>query len=207
MDRYEKGFPSLLEGFDLDTLERDPHSIFALSPGLLLIYLNPAWFVFADENHGNPDITERFTIGTPVLSAISAALRPFYGSAYRRTLRTGVVWHHDYECSTAARFRSFHQTAYPLHNRQGILVINSLTEERPQDATARPAHKPDMKTYMGKSGMITQCANCRRIQRISPETIWDWVPEWVSHMPMNTTGGLCPICYDFYWKHHATLAQ
>ncbi|NQU38585.1 MAG: hypothetical protein HQ523_01395 [Lentisphaerae bacterium] len=203
MDRYEKGFPALLDGFDLETLERDPHSIFALSPDLWLIYLNPAWFVFAKENSGNPGISERFAIGTPVLSAISATLRPFYSSAYRETLLTGTVWHHDYECSSPERFRLYHQTAYPLHNRQGILVINSLTEEGAQSAETRPVHKPDREKYMGQNGLITQCANCRRVQRLSPETLWDWVPDWVRRMPMNTTGGLCPICYDFYWKHRS----
>ena len=198
--RYRQDFPDLLQGFELGTLERDAHVIYALSADLELIYFNPAWFRFARENHGEPAISQRFGLGTPAEDFLPAVVRDFYQNAYREALRTGEVWHHDYECSTPTRYRLYHQTSYPFHNGAGLLLVHSLCEERPHQAAYRPPQPPDTQTYRSRAtGLVTQCCNCRRIQRPLEPVRWDWVPAWVERMPERTTSGLCPLCYEYYW--------
>ena len=203
MKRFNSDFRSLLEGFSLETLEDHPHPTYAVSPALRLIYLNPAWFRFARNNAGEPAISNHFGIGTPLCAAIAEPLREFYTNAYKRALQTGEVWHHDYECSSADVYRRYHQTAYPFHNRSGLLVINSLVQEQPHRPAERPPWPPDQDRYTGPYGLILQCCHCRRVQRTAEPELWDWVPAWVERMPFNTTGGLCPVCYEYYWKHRA----
>ena len=203
MQRFTAQFPSLLEGFALETLEAHPHPTYALSPELSLIYLNPAWFRFAEENAGEPAISTRFGIGTPVGAAIAAPLREFYSGAYQRALQTGEVWDHDYECSSADVYRRYHQTVYPLHDRGGLLVVNSLVQERPHNTETHAPSPPHEERYVGPQGLIIQCCHCRRVQRAAEPEIWDWVPAWVKRMPLRTTGGLCPLCYEYYWVRRA----
>ena len=64
--RYDQIFLSKLDGFDFETLENCPHSIFGLSKDLQLIYFNKAWFDFAKQNNGEPGISNRFQLGTPI---------------------------------------------------------------------------------------------------------------------------------------------
>lgn len=203
MKRCGKHFLGLLEGFELDTLEQHPHSIFALSQELSLEYLNPAWFAFAQENNGEPAISQRFGIGTKLDQVIPEPLRNFYLEAYREVLRSGEPWHHDYECSSPDTYRLYHAIVYAFHNRQGLLVVNSLVNQQPHSAEMRAPFPPNKTQYTGANGLIIQCCHCRRTQRVSPPDVWDWVPEWVNQMPLNSTSGLCPVCYDYYWVHRA----
>ncbi|SNB46229.1 hypothetical protein [Geobacter sp. DSM 9736] len=195
--RYHESFPAILDIFNLETLEKDPHSIYGLGEDMTLHYLNPGWFRFAEENGGEPAISERFKIGTSILDAISGPLKDFYHQAFRIPLQTGEVWNHDYECSSSETLRVFHLSAYPLHNRKGLVVVNSLIREQPHD---RKAFNPMYELYTQKSGMISQCSNCRRVQRPSEPEVWDWVPAWVQRMPANVSHDLCLICYEYYYE-------
>lgn len=203
MQRFTAEFPSLLSGVTVETLEADPHSTYALSPELSLIYLNPAWFRFAKENAGEPAISMRFGLGTPVCAAIAAPLKEFYSGAYLRALETGEAWDHDYECSSADRYRRYHQTVYPLHNRAGLLVVNSLVQDQPHNPETHAPSPPREERYTGAQGLIIQCCHCRRVQRAAEPELWDWVPAWVKRMPLRTSHGLCPICYEYYWIYRA----
>ena len=203
MKRYIEGFPAMLSGVDLETLESDLHSIYALSDQLKLIYLNPAWFRFARENNGEPVISERYPIGTDFPRAVSRIIRSFYVDHLRSILETGVVWEHDYECSSPELFRIYHETAYPMHDKRGILVMNSLlveTEHTPADGPS-PLYES---FYRKPNGLIMQCAYCRRFQRNKDDDIWDWNPEWLRHPPDRISHSLCNICFDYYFKYQET---
>jgi hypothetical protein len=178
--RFHAEFSSLLEGFALETLETDPNPMCALSSDLRLIYLNPVWLKFGEESGGEP--------------ALSKHIEEFERKTYRRALEAGEVCHHDHECSSANVYRGYHEIVYPFHNRSGLLVVRSLVHSR---------SPPYERWYTGPEGLITQCCQCRRVQRIGEPELWDWVPDWVSRMPFNTTGGLCSICYEYHWKHRA----
>ena len=206
MEQYVHDFPEMLSGVDFQTLEREPQSIYALSDQFKLIYLNPAWFRFAQENDGEPAISQRFPIGSDFTQAISDPLRTFYVDHFLKVLQDGAVWEHDYECSSPELFRIFHEAAYRMHDKHGILVMNSLLIETEHT----PADGPDAlneKIYRHPSGLITQCAYCRRFQRDRQPDRWDWNPEWVRHAPARVSHSLCAICFDYYFKHNETAPR
>jgi hypothetical protein len=200
--RYGADLRERLRGFDLDDLELDPHSIFALSSDLKFVYFNPGWFRFAGENDGEALASDRFGLGTSFSAALPAPVREFYLKAYHSVLTTGEVWNHVYECSSPDRFRLYHQAVFPFHDRQGLLVINSLHYEHHPISDLRRPRGPDRSAYMSpQTGLVTQCCNCRRVQRHEVPDQWDWVPAWVDYMPGFITSGLCSICHQYYWRN------
>lgn len=196
MKRFDEDFPSSLDGFNFETLEKNPCSIYGLTKDLSLNYFNPSWFQFSQANGGEPDISERFGLGTYVGETIVGPAKDYYLEVFKGILQTGKVWHHDYECSSPDTFRMFHQSVYPLYSREGLLIVNTLVREH--------SHKnkvclPD-EVYLQKTGFISQCCNCRRVQRGDNEEIWDWVPAWVESMPENTSHTFCQLCYEYYYE-------
>jgi len=198
---------SRLEGFDLSTLENAPDSIFGLTKDLRLAYFNPAWFHFAAMNDGEPAISDRFGLGTPIAEALVEPAREFYLFVYQHLIESGATWSHDYECSSAEVFRLYHQTIYPLHSGDGLLVVNSLVRQSLHDPAVRPCREAKEETYTEESGRIVQCTHCRRTKRLDSTDTWDWVPDWVKRVPEQVSHSLCPVCRDYYYKHHETLRQ
>lgn len=207
MERIYGSYRSLLDGFGLEPLEKDPNPVYGLSDNHALVYLNPGWFAFAKANGGEPAITERFCIGTYLGDAMSGDVRRFYLDAFRDVLLTGKVWHHDYECSTPDVFRMYHQTVYPLREQRGLIVVNSLIEEHPHDAATRIPCPPRQELYVWETGLITQCSNCRRVQCVSQPERWDWVPAWVRQVPANTSHSFCPVCFEYYWRYRGNQVK
>ena len=203
MERYIQNFPGMLSGVDLETLEADPQSIYALSDQLKLIYLNPGWFRFARENDGEPSISGRYPVGSDFPEAVSESLRGFYVEHFQSILQTGVIWEHDYECSSPDLYRIYHETAYPMHNKRGVLVMNSLLIETAHEPSDESVSSDEL-VYRNDNGLIMQCGYCRRFQRNQTPDIWDWNPTWLRHPPGQVSHSLCKICYDYYFKNHAT---
>lgn len=198
-DQYD--FSTAVEGFDLATIAEAADTVFAISPEMTLTYVNPAWHEFARNSHGGADLPGRFGIGSELAGIIPPVLREFYETAYKSALETGTVWQHEYECSSPDTFRLYRQFAYPFRNRNGLLIVNSLIKECPHDPSLRPPFPPERSLYESETGLITLCCNCRRAQRSHERNRWDWVPDWVENVPLGITGGICPLCYDYYWKH------
>ncbi|MFU8814756.1 MAG: hypothetical protein ACNA7W_05390 [Pseudomonadales bacterium] len=199
--RIHQDFPALIRGFDIDALESDAHSACALSTDLSFLYFNPAWFRFARANGGEAIDSPRYGLGASFVDVLPEVVRNDYVAAYRGVLDTGQPWHHDYECSGPDLFRRYHQTVYRFHNGQGLLVVNSLREAHRPISDFRMPQAPAQGTYRSTiTGLITQCCNCRRVQRIVAPYQWDWVPAWVKAMPCNTTSGLCEFCNQYYWR-------
>jgi len=200
MKRFQEDFPTLLSGFNLETLESHSSSIFGLSSDLTLNYFNPAWFQFAMENNGEPAISERFGLGTYVGNAIDGTARDYYLDVYQTILQEGRVWHHDYECSSPQKFRIYHQSVYPLFNSSGMVIVNSLVREQLFDGITRSPSPPIKMLYTQETGFITQCSNCRRVQRATQQDVWDWVPAWIEQMPENTSHSICDLCFEYYYE-------
>ena len=202
MKRYKHDFPSKLKRFDFETLENSAHSIYALSKDLDIIYLNPAWVIFAKENDKRENILKKFQIGTPILKGIKGEeVKKFYSQNYREVLENGSVWNLKYECSSNNVYRNYHQRTYPLGNGEGLLIINSLLVKLPIENAKKTIYEAISKVYTQPTGFITQCCNCRNCQRVEKPEIWDWVPDWVKEMPDNCSHSICPTCFDYYWKH------
>ena len=78
MKRFIENFEKKLSGISFETIEESKHSVFALSENLEIIYFNQAWLDFSKNNDGEPNISNKFPIGTKIDKAISGNLKEFY---------------------------------------------------------------------------------------------------------------------------------
>lgn len=200
MIRYEENFKSKLMGLNFNTIENSLHSIFGLSNELKLIYFNLAWLEFAKSNNGEPCISQHYPIGTSIEAALCGKIKDFYVNNYNKVIQESKVWTHEYECSSSGVYRLFYQEVFPLKNREGVIVVNSLRTEQIIDEDFRKVSTYPMNEYISSTGMITQCSNCRKIQRVNQQEIWDWVPALIEEGNEYTSHSICPVCYDYYWK-------
>ncbi len=197
MATLDSSFSSLLEGYDLAQLDRHDGAIYALCRDWRLRYFNDGWRQFANDNGGEPVLSQAWPLGAAIFEAFSPLpLREFFEFHYRECLREARVWSHDYECSSASSFRRFRQFVYPVYGN-GVLVVNSKLVEREHDAP--PVQSAMSVDYRDRAGLIHQCAHCRRIRSAHNHDSWDWVPAWVTHMPARCSHGLCPTCLVFYY--------
>lgn len=198
MTRWAEGFDSTLVGFSLQTLELDPSPIYAVTGRCQLLYYNPAYQAFAQEN--SSAVLERYPIGSDVLGAIEGEARARYQERFAEVMQGSSPWFHEYSCSSPDRYRQFRQGAYPLRNGAGLVLISSLTIEAPLvDAPLRP--EPSLAgRYAQASGLITQCSNCRRTLRNDDSRAWDWVPDWAAEPPPHASHTICSLCFDYYWR-------
>ncbi len=192
-------FISLLGSFDLDTLEAHQGPVVGLWPDYRMAYQNPAWFAFASANDSEPAISRDWPIGRSLMEAVPEELKPFYRGAFNRCLVKGKPWHHDYECSSDAVLRHFHLTAYPLVQRQGLLIVHSLTREILPDDEGRRAVPFSFSQHRDRHGFVHQCANCRRVQNLAQgPDCWDWVPSLIKTPYGMVSHSICPICLAYY---------
>jgi hypothetical protein len=193
---FEKEFEQLLRNFRLEKLDASEDTIYAIRNDLTLVYVNRGWSLFAAHNGGEPEISTRWPMGQSIQNAIPDILRPFFSEHFSRCLETRCPWHHQYQCSSPETYREFMMTTYPLGDRNGLLIVNSLLKQTPHN---RISHLPLEDEYRNKDGIIIQCVHCRRVQRGDNELSWDWIPDWLSTFPENTSHGLCDPCYGFYY--------
>ncbi len=198
--RIAAPFDAQLDRFSLQTLEQERGAIYALDRDLRLCYLNPAWYTFAWDNQGEPDISQRFPVGTPLTAAIQGPLRDFYADAYRQVLHDGQVWEHNYECASDTIFRRFHQRAYPIDGGHAVVVVNNLVVSHPYQQEHGPTTAPNESSYRNSDGLIVQCSHCRRVQHADSPDRWDWVPAWVAKIPPRTSHSLCYPCYEYFYR-------
>ncbi len=201
-NRFIRDFPLKLKGIDFETLERDENSIYGLSKEMKFIYFNPGFIQFALSNDNEGNLMNNLPLGSPVSNILAGEqITEFYLQNFNRIIATGEIWHHEYECSSINEFRVYRQTTYPLKDGEILIVINKLVVGVPMASTGRKNNDADPKRYIQSTGFITQCSNCRHIQRADLSEIWDWVPTWAEKIPEGTSHSICPICFDYYWKY------
>lgn len=192
--RLEPAFADLLT--DVDLCERRPESICALWPDLTIAYFNPAWVTFALNNDGAA-VLERSGLGTNLMSVVPPVLQELYADLYAAALEPNrLPPHHGYECSSPDVFRVFDATLHSLRG-QGILAVHSLVVARPIEHLSEQPHRA---SYVDARGTVLQCSNCRRTNRRSDPAHWDWVPAWVATPPADTSHGICPVCFEVYYR-------
>lgn len=200
--RFIPDFPLKLKGIDFETLEKDENSIYGLSKEMKFIYFNPGFIQFSRSNDIEGNLINNLPLGIPVSKILAGEkISEFYIQNFKRIIATGEIWHHEYECSSADEFRIYRQTTYPLKDGEILIIINKLIVVQPIESTGRETNDADPKRYVQSSGFITQCGNCRHIQRTDQSEIWDWVPAWAEKIPEGTSHSICPICFDYYWKY------
>jgi len=196
--RYTNTFKNLLDKIDFETIENSKHAIYAISKNFELIYFNQAWFDFAKQNNGEPNISKKFIIGTNIFEGIKGIVAVYYLDKYSTVQKTLKPWSHEYQCSSNSTYREFLQNVYPLKEGSGLIIINSLKVEHPIYETEN--HHLSKHFYIQEDGFIVQCCQCRKTQNAKNKSQWDWVPSFVEKMPKNVSHSICPICFDYYYK-------
>ena len=75
------------------------------------------------------------------------------------------------------------------------MTINTLIGEAP--AGVEPPKKLD--DYAGADGIAIMCSNCRRVKRLSPPGVWEWIPELLWNGQVLTTFDLCDFCTAYHY--------
>jgi hypothetical protein len=187
-------FVDSLASLDLSGLDREQGTVYAVNAQLDLVYFNSAWARFASANGGEA-IAGRWGLGSNVLEACGAPLRPFYEQLFGEALQRGLPLEHTYECSSPEQYRKMHMRVLPLGGR-GLLIANTCIEER---ARLVAGSAPAVGAYRRGADLMVQCAHCRRTRRADVEERWDWVPLFVARPPPYTSHGLCPVCLEYYY--------
>jgi len=167
-------------------------SAYVLARDLRLLRVNAGWTTFAHANDGG-NVLEGWAPGASFVAALPAPLREFYVGAFERVFATGERWEHEYDCSSATRYRTFRMAVYPM-GTEAILVVNARVVDAPHD---RPDHRPD--DVYAVDGVVTMCASCRRVRFPPSPTRWDWVSAYVARPPERVSHGLCAPCTEFYF--------
>jgi hypothetical protein len=201
VERFALNFPDSLKGIDFNTIEESKHTIYVIDRELKIIYVNEAWVNFAIDNQGK-EYLNNFVLGTSVLDAISGdAVKLYYQNNYRNVLQTGKMWNQEYECSSPEEYRIFRQSTLSLKDGKGLCIINALAVHLPMHEKRKVESLLIEKEYRQASGFITQCSNCRQVQRVDKPDVWDWLPQWVEKVPKNMSHSFCAHCYDYHWKY------
>lgn len=188
--RMDARFHALLGSHTLESIEAERGSVIGLWADGRIALLNSGWHRFAHENDGVA-VLERWPLGSDFFSAISRVLRDYYAQAFARAVRTRQPWEHSYDCHSPATKRQFRLRALPL-DQGALLLVHSLVVSYP--AHADDACERELACYVGADGLIRQCCNCRRTQRIAIPQAWDWLPGLVANPPRNVSHVICLTC-------------
>jgi len=206
-ERCNRGFEKLLTRYPVKYIDEGKDCIFGLWNDLTLWYFNMGWIRFAEGNQGAPDIVSPDYLGVPILDVCGKALAAFYKNLFESCLEGSFdelhPAQHRYECSSPEKFRQFLMTLYPLGNKDGILVVNSLVIETTHAARNTQPFPAIPSDYLNENNFIRQCSHCRRVENQRIENQWDWVPEWVKEPPLETSHGLCPVCLEYYYPEYS----
>lgn len=203
--RIDSGFRSLLEGFDLDALERDGAVAYGLYPDFRLGYVNAAYDRFALEN-GGERILREWDLGADAQSAIGGRIREFYADAFQRVLAEGEPWEQTYHCHSPDRYRTYRMRVLPLQGGRGLLIVHSNVADLPYPQP-RDRMAVDDARYRGEDGRVLQCSHCRRVRRVAPPAGWEWVAAFVERAPSNASPTLCDLCADYYYPRDSAVVS
>jgi len=178
-------------------VESDGSTTFGVWDDGTLAYVNQAWSRMALDN-GGAQVLDAWPLGRSVWEAIPDVLARHYQDLWQRALDSGQPCKHDYECSSPELHRVFRMQVHPL-GRAALLIRNHPVVERPYPGHGAPL-RGDL--YTNVHGLITMCANCRRVRTVLDSRVWDWVPELVAHTVDNVTHGLCESCLELYYPQH-----
>lgn len=166
-----------------------------LDADLRIVYCNPAWDHFAQENDGRT-CRAADVIGRHLLHAIPETLARFFRTVFETVRSSEQPFDFDYECSSALQFRMFRMRILPVAGAGEFMVVHTLRIERPHD---RAAVSPDDERFRDASGLVVMCCHCRRTRRAAESKVWDWVPDYVARPPERVSAGICSACYLYFY--------
>ena len=191
------GIAKLLFPFKFATLDDEASTIYGLTGELRICYVNRAWTAFARANGASWADDARWGVGANWMDAMPSALRPAYERLFHRARNEQIVVDHEYECSSPTTLRRYQMRIHPCASG-AFLVVNALVAASP---LVRAASEPVENLYRDTRGIITQCCHCRCVRSASgqPQYEWNWVPDFVTRPPANTSHGLCGLCFSYYY--------
>jgi PAS domain-containing protein len=184
-------------GFTFSAVESNPAVIYILDRSFRIVYCNPAWNVFAQQN-GGQHLLRSDVQWKSSFDGASDLMKEFYRSGYEKALEENKPWEHDYECSSPEQERAFRMRVIPLKGAH-LFVENVLRWERPHDREVQPGFDSE---YLRQAGFIVMCANCRRTERLTKDgkATWEWIPSYVEKPPSLVSHGLCRTCRFYYYR-------
>lgn len=200
-ERADSTFLTQLKSLDIELLETHEGSAYATRSSGELLYVNPAWHRFALENEGET-VLECWRIGENCFEVIPESLQGYYQDLYRSVLMQPRITRPKqfiYECSSADTIRRFCMSVYALPEMDGVVTVNTLVHSAHRDEQGTT--HADESLYRDESGLLHQCAHCRRVQYRPPKgRHWNLVKQWIEQIPEQTSHGLCPICFEYFYR-------
>jgi hypothetical protein len=181
--------PELSERLDL---RRD--AACGVWPDFTIAYVNPAWLRFARANGADGEFSSSWCEGASFLDGIGGRLREFYRSHCQAVLDGGAPWMSEYECSSPKLFRLYSMEVRRVGEGEALLVTHTRVVQCPHEQGVFLREPLDSAPWKDEHGLVHQCVHCRRVRRAGEAEQWDWVPQWVEHVPEFATGSLCPHC-------------
>lgn len=191
-----------LRTINIDFFSDSDDIVYIIDAEYTLLAYNDSWRDFAIDNESEY-ILDLFPLGCNLLDAFSEDLQEFYGFLYADALRSGTRVEHDYECSSDKTYRLFHQVAYPVVEKDMLIITNhQICEHDHRDV-------PHLfgQVYRNAKGLIVQCSHCRKLRNMTHPNKWDWVPSAVKRTYPDTTHSLCPVCTLVYYKRYLTKGR
>ena len=196
-------FERLIGASRLDSLNSHPSSVYGLDSMLNISYLNPAWFKFSAVNGNDIFDSSEWLLGKNILDSIPDVLKEFYKDLFESTLEKDkhpiISKQLEYECSSPTLYRRFSMHLYPIGSN-GIVIVHSLVIEEPYTSPSVEGMLVfDEEEYIDEKGILTQCANCRRIENKKHPNRWDWIPKLIEEPYSMTSHGICKPCMQHYY--------
>jgi hypothetical protein len=197
-------FEGIIGASRLESLNSHPSAVYGLDSKFYIVYQNPASLNFSEQNN-NSHVSVESSLGKNIFDIIPEALATAYKELFTSVLNDKstlmISRQFEYECSSPELYRSFSMHIYPL-GKDGLLIVHSLLVEEPYiSLLGEVANIVDEDNYIDKNGIVTQCANCRRIKNLSNEGQWDWITKWVKEAHKPTSHGICKPCMQHYYLH------
>ncbi|HVU00790.1 MAG TPA: PAS domain-containing protein [Polyangiaceae bacterium] len=184
--------------FDEAALTARPSSVAIIDRPGSILWVNPAWHRFAEEN-GAAGSSHQWR---SYFEGIAPPLRAYFETAFGDALDRGQVFQLEYECSSPEQQRRFHLRALPVGGNT-LVLEHALVFDAPHDADPLALA---LERYVEPSGFIAQCSNCRRVR--DPESrAFHWVPMFVQRVPAETTHVICPSCADYYYPRRGPVER
>ncbi|MDO9443901.1 MAG: hypothetical protein Q7K37_01175 [Dehalococcoidia bacterium] len=201
--RLDRAFRNRLTRFDFKSLHDSYDVVYGTWADGRLAYTNDGWDRFAAENEA-PRLNRAWPLGRSIWEVVPEALLTFYRDGWEWALTSGSPWGHTYECSSEDVTRIYRMTVMGLPDAGAVLVMNALVASLESSAAPRgplvALGAAGEEAYRDASGLLTQCAHCRRVQYPPQPVRWDWVPAWVHRSPSETTHGLCGVCFAYHYR-------
>jgi len=154
------------------------------------------------ENGGRKALAE-LVRGTCIFDVIPQPLQEFYSDVYDLAHYESRILTFNYHCSSPEHARLFQMQVLPQKDG-GLAIVNSVLVEHAHNV---PGVFPSATDYEDPRGLITMCSHCRRTRRISHHETWDWVPAYLSRLPLTVSHGLCGVCRNYFYQSDAGTSR